>query len=132
MSVFYRCLVVLFLLLGSASAFACYPAKIALENRVAQAEVIYIGHVNQVVVQKNSKNSGVISAITTLTPYVLTVKVLEKLKGSISEKTIAVKVVNCGSGSAKLGDKVVVFYSEGLWFVQVFKQADYPVLLDLI
>ena len=121
----------MFILLGSASVLACYPAKISLENRTAQAEAIYIGCVNQVVVQENN-NSGVISSVTSLAPYVLTVTVLETLKGSTNEKIIAVKVVNCGSGSAKLDDKVVVFYSEGLWFIQAFKQADYLRLLKLI
>ena len=132
MSVFYRGLAVYFLLVVSTSVFACYPAKISLEDRAAQAEAIYIGRVNNVIVQEKNNNLAVISTLSTLAPYALTVSVRETLKGSIDNETINVKVINCGSGGAQFGDEVVVFYSDGLWFTQVYKKSDHLTLLNLI
>lgn len=132
MKLIHRGIITSLLILLSHNAFACYPAKISLENRSINAQNIYVGIVEEV--QVNKKENQAIEMISTteqITPYSLSIKVIQSLKGINEASYIKAKVVNCGSGKADLSDKVIVFYSDNTWFTQVFNQADFLKLQQL-
>jgi len=121
-------------LLQSMNTFACYPAKITLKNRVKNADIIYIGVVIDVLApHKKIDQVGIMGAVTHLPQaYALKIMVEQVIKGTDNNNKIEAEILNCGSGSAKLKDKVIVFNSKGYWYTQVFNQKVYNNLRKLI
>jgi len=125
--------IVVILLFIPTTAFACYPAKVSLQQRVAAAQQIVVGVVTQVVPEvAKDKNSNSINAVSQPDEtYSLKVSVSEVLKGEKNQSIIQPQIINCGSGKAGLDDKVVVFLSDGFWYTRIFKQQEYSDLVKL-
>lgn len=115
----------------SVSTFACVPAKVSLEQRVAAAQFIYIGVVTDVHdVKKKEGSAGISQAISpSVTPYLLDVSVTEVIKGEDHSGHIHPSIENCGSGSANENEKVIVFLSDGYWYITKFEPEIYSELL---
>jgi hypothetical protein len=121
------------LLLVPISAFACYPAKISLQSRVDKATTIYVGMVTEILAPEGKiDTTGVVASITHLPQaYALRIAVSEVVKGESDSANIEAKILNCGSGTAQLNDKVIVFNSNGHWYTKVFNKVMYQRLLEL-
>ncbi len=121
------------LLLVPVTVFACFPAKVSLQQRVAAAQQIFVGVVKEVSPEdQNNESQNVINAVSQPTKaYSLKVSVTEVLKGNKNQLTVQPKILNCGSGQAELNDKVIVYLSDGFWYTSQFEQQNYSKLLKL-
>lgn len=116
------------------TAYACMPARISVEERAQHASVIYVGVVSKIkdmpVKQQGTGSIG-ITAGTPAIPQKLTVDLLETIKGDKKEGHIHPKLLDCGSGTAALKDKVIVYFDGEYWFTKVFEQKTYETLLNI-
>ncbi|NQZ07317.1 MAG: hypothetical protein HRT35_09175 [Algicola sp.] len=113
------------------TAFACYPAKVTMAQRVTAAQAIYVGVVTAVIKDTNSPSlSPFISS--SAKPYSVKVAVSAVLKGKKSQTHIQPLILNCGSGSASQNEKVIVFLSDGYWYTTKFEVQKYQDLLAVV
>ena len=125
-------LILLSLLTASASAFACVPAKVSLAQRVVSAQAIYIGRVTEVITNVDSKLGINLSISPSPKPYSVNVLVTDIVKGDSDPGNIQPSILNCGSGSASQGDKVIVYLSDGYWYITLFETEMYTEILTLV
>ncbi|MCJ8273773.1 MAG: hypothetical protein MJK04_30790 [Psychrosphaera sp.] len=109
------------------TAFACYPAKVTMEQRVTAAQSIYVGVVTAVIKDSNSR-----SLSPSVKPYSVKVAVSAVLKGKKNQTDIQPLILNCGSGSASQNEKVIVFLSDGYWYTTKFEAQKYQDLLAVV
>lgn len=127
MMLIFRSLISLIILLISSHVFACFPAKITLEERFTLSTQIFIGQVKgkSIIQNENASLSSLSTISSPVTPYQLEVIVTEVLKGHSDQKTIYPQIINCGSGKASVNDKVIIFYDGQYWYSSIFQSEVY-------
>jgi len=119
----FRLLIFFTLLIFSQTAFACFPAKISLQQRVEQASHISVGFVTgKTMTEFESRIDNPQQAIQTSEAYTLRIKITDEIKNHFDKKVIQAQIANCGSGGGDLKQKVMVFFDGQYWFVEKFDQ----------
>lgn len=106
------------LILLAPAVYACFPANVQLEKRIASAQHIGVGMVTGIHLKQfeQSINNPTLP-IKTHQAYSVRIRLTETLKGQFDSNIINPMIANCGYGKAELRQKVVVFYDANHWYV---------------
>ncbi len=128
-----RLIVSLIMFLISVDAFACRPIHLSLDERIAIADSIYVGHVVGVylpefAVQMRSQELFPDREVVKVPEAErLTIQVKETIKGKRTN-FVTVEWSSCGNGAAELRDRVVVFRNQGWSYISVLDEVTYAEL----
>jgi hypothetical protein len=104
----------------SHTAFACMPAKMTPQERFSRAESVFIAFVKDKVALAQETQS--LSPSSAGYPYQITVSVEKVLKSNPSKNELTYQLNNCGAGKAERGEIVIVYVTDGHWYVMPYEE----------
>lgn len=103
------------------NSVACVPAKLTTAQRFEQAQQVFIAKVTGKK-QIETQSLSPVSASNEAYPYQINVSVEKTLKSepeSLAEKSgLTYTLSNCGAGKAENGETVLIFVTDGYWYIQ--------------
>jgi hypothetical protein len=112
-------------------ALACFPVPMTVAQRAALADRIWVGDVTAIALtqweNELRQHNG-----TRTEPEKYRVRVLtrQQLKGgSKARDTLEFELDSCGGGSATLRDRVLVFTTDGFWYVMRYSDDAYQAIV---